>query len=45
VIALRRRWIIGGRYKTRGQDGQQKCENSGYWIHVNVFVAVQLGFA
>ena len=43
-VALSRRRIIAARREARDQDGQQNYEDSEYWIHLNDFVGVRLGF-
>ena len=44
VIAFLRRRIIGGRCEIRGQDGEEKWEDSDCWIHLNDSVGARLGF-
>ena len=44
IVALGGGRIVGGGPETRRQDGQEKCEDSERWIHVNDFVAVRPGF-
>ena len=43
VIALDRRWILGGEREARGEDQQERWKNGAGWNHVSG-IAVQLGF-
>jgi hypothetical protein len=44
IIALGGRRIIGRELETGGQYGQEQCEDSDCWNHINDFAAVGLGF-
>src|SRR5919106_4862087 len=42
VIALDRRRIVSRRRETRGEGGQEKCEDSDRWIHLTISFPLRL---
>ena len=44
-VGFDRRRVIGCERESRGQDRRDNCENSDFWIHINVAAAVRPGFA